>query len=79
MMKKIMTILFALAFVGSSLIFVSGCAKKQMQVSEGVQLQGKLKLSVRRSSRPRQRPKNCLMQRMPLRLKRYILILTRPI
>ncbi len=37
MMKKIMTVLFTLAFVGSSLIFVSGCAKKQMQVSEGVQ------------------------------------------
>ncbi|MFZ0451967.1 MAG: peptidoglycan-associated lipoprotein Pal [Desulfatiglandaceae bacterium] len=36
-MKKIMTVLFALAFVGASLIFVSGCAKKQMQVSEGVQ------------------------------------------
>jgi peptidoglycan-associated lipoprotein len=37
MMKKIMTVLFAFAFVGSSMVFVSGCAKKQMQVSEGVQ------------------------------------------
>ncbi len=37
MMKRIMSVLITLAFVGSSFIFVSGCAKKQMQVSEGAQ------------------------------------------
>lgn len=35
--KKMMTVLFALAFVMSSLFFMSACAKKEMRVSEGTQ------------------------------------------
>jgi peptidoglycan-associated lipoprotein len=37
MRKKMMTVFLALAFVVSSLLFMSSCAKKQMQVTEGVQ------------------------------------------
>jgi len=37
MRKKIMAVLLALAFVGTSLLLMSACAKKQMQVTEGVQ------------------------------------------
>ena len=37
MRKKMMAVFFALAFVVSSLFFMSSCAKKQMQVTEGVQ------------------------------------------
>lgn len=35
--KKMMTVLIVLAFVMSSLFFMSACAKKEMRVSEGVQ------------------------------------------
>ncbi|MBW2096310.1 MAG: peptidoglycan-associated lipoprotein Pal [Deltaproteobacteria bacterium] len=37
MRKKMMAVLLALAFVVSSLLLMSACAKKQMQVTEGVQ------------------------------------------
>jgi len=37
MRKKMMAVLLALAFVVSSLVLMSACAKKQMQVTEGVQ------------------------------------------
>ena len=37
MRKKMMAVLLALAFVVSSLFFMSACAKKEMQVTEGVQ------------------------------------------
>lgn len=37
MRKKMMAVLLALAFVVSSLLLMSACAKKEMQVTEGVQ------------------------------------------
>jgi peptidoglycan-associated lipoprotein len=37
MRKKMMAVVLALAFVASSLFFMSACAKKEMQVTEGVQ------------------------------------------
>jgi peptidoglycan-associated lipoprotein len=37
MRKKMMAVVLALAFVVSSLLFMSACAKKEMQVTEGVQ------------------------------------------